>query len=48
MALNWLDTEDVVIICATSQERIEQRYRMALLYYQMGGPEWTNCYRMEE
>jgi hypothetical protein len=43
MARDWLDHQDSAIICANNVERISQRYRAALLYYHLGGEEWTNC-----
>ena len=39
----WLDNIDPAIICASSVEHVKQRYRVALLYFQLGGPEWYNC-----
>jgi hypothetical protein len=39
----FVDEIDDAIICASAQDRIEQRYRVALLYYQMNGPQWRNC-----
>lgn len=43
MARNWIDNIDEAIICAASESRIDQRYRMALLYYRFGGQSWYNC-----
>jgi hypothetical protein len=42
-ARNWIDNEDDAIVCPENVERIHQRYRLALLYFQMGGSQWTRC-----
>ena len=42
-ARDWIDNIDPAIICPENFERIHQRYRLALLYYEMGGSEWTLC-----
>ena len=47
-ARQWLDMEDDAVICADSEARIEQRYRVAVLYYALGGPDWTNCKAEED
>lgn len=48
MARDWLDNNDEAIICATASDRIEQRYRLALLYYGMEGAYWYNCAAAED
>jgi hypothetical protein len=42
-ARDWIDNVDEAVICPENPERIHQRYRLALLYYEMGGSEWTIC-----
>lgn len=42
-ARDWVDNIDEAIICADNRDRIEQRYRLALLYYELGGSEWRRC-----
>lgn len=42
-ARDWLDKIDPAIICPENAERIHQRYRVALLYYELGGSSWTRC-----
>ena len=42
-ARKWLDDIDPAIICPQNRERIEQRYRLALLYFEFGGGLWTRC-----
>lgn len=47
-ARNWIDNVDAAIICPENPERIHQRYRLALLYYEMGGGDWTVCNAVTE
>jgi hypothetical protein len=47
-ARDWLDNFDSAIICPGESERIHQRYRLALLYYQFGGDQWTRCSSAEK
>ena len=47
-ARDWLDNIDSAIICPGESERIHQRYRLALLYYQLGGDQWTRCSSQEK
>jgi Leucine-rich repeat (LRR) protein len=42
-ARDWIDNVDEAIICQDNIPRIHQRYRLALLYFQMGGSQWTRC-----
>lgn len=42
-ARDWIDNEDEAIVCPENVARIHQRYRLALLYFQMGGSQWTVC-----
>lgn len=42
-AREWLDHKDPAIICSQNKERIDQRYRLALLYFELGGSSWTRC-----
>ena len=42
-ARDWIDNVDEAIVCPENMERIHQRYRLALLYFQMGGSQWTRC-----
>jgi len=42
-AREWLDNTDPAIICAENKERIVQRYRIAVLYFELGGSSWTRC-----
>ena len=42
-AREWLDEIDDAIICPENRERIDQRYRLALLYFELGGSSWTRC-----
>lgn len=42
-AREWLDNADPAIICAGNKERIVQRYRIAFLYFELGGSSWTRC-----
>lgn len=42
-ARDFVDQVDSAIICASDQERIEQRYRLALFYFNFGGDAWENC-----
>ena len=42
-AREWLDNIDKAIICSDNTDRIDQRYRLALLYYELGGSTWTRC-----
>jgi len=44
----WLDDIDEAIICPENNRRVHQRYRLALLYFQMGGGDWTVCNAVEE
>ena len=44
----WLDDIDDAIICPENNRRVHQRYRLALLYFQMGGGDWTVCNAVEE
>jgi hypothetical protein len=37
----WLDESDSAIICADQPELVAQRYRAAVLYFSLGGSEWT-------
>ena len=39
----WLDNKDGAVLCTNSAAHIGQRYRLALLYYSLGGPHWYNC-----
>jgi hypothetical protein len=39
----WIDNIDPAIICPNSPQRIHQRYRVTLLYYHLGGANWTRC-----
>ena len=39
----WLDAVDEAIICANDTQRVIQRYLAALIYFQLGGPDWINC-----
>eukprot|EP00536_Pseudo-nitzschia_multiseries_P006239 jgi/Psemu1/286329/fgenesh1_pg.130_\ len=43
MAREWLDNIDPAIVCPENTARIRQRYNLALLYYELGGSEWTRC-----
>lgn len=43
MARDWLDNIDPGIICSENAQRVHQRYRLALVYYELGGNEWTRC-----
>ena len=43
LARTWIDEIDDAIICTTDADRLLQRYRASLLYYQLNGPLWTNC-----
>jgi hypothetical protein len=42
-AREWLDNTDPSIICSQNKERIDQRYRIVLLYFELGGSSWTRC-----
>jgi hypothetical protein len=42
-ARDWIDNIDPAIICPENWERVHQRYRLALLYYEMSGGEWMLC-----
>ena len=42
-ARQWLDNVDPAIICPQNKDRIDQRYRLALLYFELGGSTWTRC-----
>ncbi|KAG7341961.1 leucine rich repeat LRR-containing protein [Nitzschia inconspicua] len=42
-ARDWIDNIDEAILCPENVNRIHQRYRLALLYFQMGGSQWTRC-----
>mmetsp|Transcript_21265 Transcript_21265/g.52679 ORF Transcript_21265/g.52679 Transcript_21265/m.52679 type:complete len:357 (+) Transcript_21265:132-1202(+) len=42
-AREWVDKNDPAIICSMNKKRIDQRYRLALLYYELGGSSWTRC-----
>lgn len=42
-ARNWVDKEDAALICAGNQDRVIQRYRAALIYFQFNGDGWDNC-----
>lgn len=44
----WLDNIDKALICPENNLRIHQRYRLALLYYQLGGGDWTVCNAVDE
>lgn len=37
----WIDEIDPAIICAEDAARLAQRYRVAVLYYALGGAGWT-------
>lgn len=41
-ALSWIDNEDPAILCPVT-ERITQRLTVAVIYFTMDGPNWTNC-----
>ena len=43
MARDWIDTLDEAILCVDNAARVQQRYFMALMYFQLGGPSWTEC-----
>lgn len=47
-ARDWLDNADPAVVCADAAERIAQRYRVALLYFNLGGPTWFNCRALED
>ncbi len=47
-AREWVDKIDPAIICSVSKKRIEQRYRLALLYYELGGSTWLRCKAKED
>lgn len=42
-AREWLDNVDPALICPQNRKRIDQRYRLALLYFELGGSSWTRC-----
>lgn len=42
-ARDWLDNMDPAIVCPQNRDRIDQRYRLALLYFELGGSSWTRC-----
>ncbi|KAL3922946.1 MAG: hypothetical protein SGARI_006334 [Bacillariaceae sp.] len=42
-ARDWIDHVDEAIVCPENMERVHQRYRLALLYFQMGGSQWARC-----
>jgi len=42
-AREWVDNIDSALICPENIDRICQRYKLALLYYELGGSEWTRC-----
>jgi len=42
-AREWLDNIDPAIICPQNAERIDQRYKLALLYFELGGSSWARC-----
>jgi hypothetical protein len=42
-ARDWIDNIDEAIVCPENMERIHQRYRLTLLYFQMRGSQWTRC-----
>lgn len=46
-ARDWLDNIDAAVVCSANIDRIEQRYRLALLYFELGGSQWKRC-RAEE
>jgi hypothetical protein len=37
----WIGNTDSAIICAEDSERIEQRYRAAVIYFALGGDNWS-------
>jgi hypothetical protein len=41
-AFEWIDSNDPAILCPNN-DRIAQRYTMALIYYGLDGPNWINC-----
>jgi len=47
-ARKWLDEVDPAIICPQNKERIDQRYRLALLYFELGGGSWTRCKALQD
>jgi hypothetical protein len=44
-AFTWLDLYDGAILCPTSgqEDRVLQRYRVALVYFALNGDQWINC-----
>jgi len=49
LARDWLDNRDGAIICASESAHIQQRFKVAVLYYGMAGPSsWTNCKAEED
>ncbi len=48
LARDWIDNRDQAVICASETAHIDQRYRVALLYYSLGGPTWLNCRAWED
>jgi len=43
LARDWIDNIDPAIICSEDGDRIRQRYRLALLYFELGGEQWKRC-----
>jgi hypothetical protein len=43
VARDWVDNIDMAIVCPADSEQIKQRYRLALLFYEMGGSRWNPC-----
>lgn len=37
----FVDETDPALLCASDSDRIQQRYRAAIVYYSMGGSSWT-------
>lgn len=46
-AMRWLDQEDGAVLCPDIAERVMQRYKAGLIYFQFGGNSWTNCRAQE-